>query len=780
MGYIYVELWWDQDVNGTLEADEMVWARIINDNDANDSDMDEGEITYTFNISDDCYHEIRWYAVDRLGNAEQMHVQPHRVDSKGPDSVKTIGEPKWWDDELGLWWVTSETNFNIRSEDTEQPCAVGVDYLVISIGHSCYNGSFIYDEGMSNIVIDDNSELDLDPTIGVIQYNFTLYHECWWKITWYAVDLLGNVEEIHYQWHVVDNTPPHVVILKPTDGWYSPGSVIPSVVVAEDMMLPGMHPGGECGIGADCAVGIPDGAEGKAWLIDIFPEFKIIELETENFLYDSASHEFIGNVKIPDDANITDGACLFVAGAADALGNDWTSIHELIHAYVIQAIAECGCESCVMDFLSDVLVDFIADRNIVFVGIDSTPPAVEFDEEEAPIPDVLYPGFQLIAADIFDNLSGIESGTPCYVTLNGASLGTIPYETHIPGCNGAVIIPYLPMDLTDAELSISVYDHAGNKGMDTVIVDYSNQMSEDIPTVMILSPDDNTNHSGTLTIEIQAQDVQTATSDLSVFVRLMHEEEPSMKYYATYNATTDTFFVEIDISKYTHGSILDIQAFATDEDGYTGDSDFRLYRVISNIVFDQWLGPGWNLVNIVELCGDGIQDIGDVLDCLGDSYDWVFEVGSWDNWYRYRTIQSLDTIEEGKWYWINVTSWQGVRFYLEECIIEEPTPPENQAPIANDDFYLTVAGGYLPVNDVYGVLSNDSDPDGDDIYAQLVTNVTYGTLTFNSDGSFVFVPDVEYFPGDYFTYQVFDEHGLAGNIATVYIDACLECPIGED
>jgi len=757
--FLHVELWWDSDMNGTIDADEMVWARDIYDGDElNDSNGCDGYIEYNFTIAEDCLHEIRWYAVDKLGNEESTHTQQHRVDSQPPETEKTIGEPKYWDEDEGLWWVTSETNFNLKSVDLQDPCAVGTEELYVTLEHSCENGSY---ETFSDLTIVDNDTNDLNDAEGIIEFNFTLPSEGWWRITWQAVDLLGNIEELNEQFHIVDDTPPHVVILKPTNGWYAPGAVIPSVVLSEDIGSPVIH--GGCGIMSDTAVGIEDGQQGTAYLIDIFPEFNIIELNTENFLYDSDSHEYIGNIQIPFDVDIN-GATLFVAGSQDRLGNNWTSIHELIHAYIIDALADCSTENCVMEFLADELSDFIEDQNIVFVGIDSTSPEVEFNESEAPIPDVLYPGIQMISADIFDGLSGVEPGAPCYVTLNGASIGTLPYDPYMEGCAGGVIIPYIPGDMNDVELSISVFDHAGNKGSDTLIVDYVDEVSEAVPTAIILSPEDNTNHSGTLTIEIQAQDLQTEKENLSVFVRLMHEEEPSMKYYATYNETTETFFVEIDISKYTHGSILDIQAFATDEDGYTGDSDFRLYRVHSNIIFDQWLGPGWNLVNIVDLCYEGTQDLEEVLACLGDSYDWVFEVGSWDNWYRGRSIQDLTMMQEGNWYWINITEWNGVRFYLEEC-----TSSPNNPPVAiNDTYYCDGYDSYW-VSTGNGVLNNDNDPDGDDITAELISPPMYGTLNLNADGSFTYYPPLEGSCGDEFTYVARDEHGLASNVATVTI-----------
>jgi N-acetylneuraminic acid mutarotase len=67
-----------------------------------------------------------------------------------------------------------------------------------------------------------------------------------------------------------------------------------------------------------------------------------------------------------------------------------------------------------------------------------------------------------------------------------------------------------------------------------------------------------------------------------------------------------------------------------------------------------------------------------------------------------------------------------------------------------------------------GVLANDSDPDGDDLSANLVTGPSNGTLDFNADGSFSYTPNANFNGTDSFTYQAND--GIAdSNIAMVTI-----------
>lgn len=88
----------------------------------------------------------------------------------------------------------------------------------------------------------------------------------------------------------------------------------------------------------------------------------------------------------------------------------------------------------------------------------------------------------------------------------------------------------------------------------------------------------------------------------------------------------------------------------------------------------------------------------------------------------------------------------------------EPTPePGNAAPIAVFDFYQDVDGGApFEVSAEDGVLSNDGDPDGDDITAALVSGPSGGTLEFAADGSFTYTADAGFSGVDFFTYEITD------------------------
>ncbi|GAG30690.1 unnamed protein product, partial [marine sediment metagenome] len=104
----------------------------------------------------------------------------------------------------------------------------------------------------------------------------------------------------------------------------------------------------------------------------------------------------------------------------------------------------------------------------------------------------------------------------------------------------------------------------------------------------------------------------------------------------------------------------------------------------------------------------------------------------------------------------------------------------NQPPTANDDSYSTDEDTPLNVS-APGVLGNDTDPEEDPLTAILVSDVSNGSLTLNSDGSFDYTPDAEWNGVDSFTYKANDGTS-SGNTATVTItvNAINDAPVAAD
>ncbi len=102
----------------------------------------------------------------------------------------------------------------------------------------------------------------------------------------------------------------------------------------------------------------------------------------------------------------------------------------------------------------------------------------------------------------------------------------------------------------------------------------------------------------------------------------------------------------------------------------------------------------------------------------------------------------------------------------------------NSVPVAVADNYSTARNGQLTVG-APGVLSNDSDPDGDSLNAVKDTDPPNGTVTLNSDGSFTYTPDSGFVGTDTFTYHAND--GTANsNIVNVNIDVTNDAPTAVD
>jgi len=90
-------------------------------------------------------------------------------------------------------------------------------------------------------------------------------------------------------------------------------------------------------------------------------------------------------------------------------------------------------------------------------------------------------------------------------------------------------------------------------------------------------------------------------------------------------------------------------------------------------------------------------------------------------------------------------------------------------PVASPDTYRTTPNTLLGVA-APGVLQNDSDSDpGDTLTAVLDNDVSHGTLTLNSDGSFSYTPNTDYVGEDSFTYHAIDTTNNPSNTVTVTI-----------
>ena len=103
---------------------------------------------------------------------------------------------------------------------------------------------------------------------------------------------------------------------------------------------------------------------------------------------------------------------------------------------------------------------------------------------------------------------------------------------------------------------------------------------------------------------------------------------------------------------------------------------------------------------------------------------------------------------------------------------DTPVGTDNSTPVAVADAYAGEAGVQLTADVADGVLNNDTDADDDPLTAVLQDNVTDGTLSLNSDGSFTYTPDTGFTGEDSFTYVVNDGfEDSAATTVTLTIDS---------
>jgi len=91
---------------------------------------------------------------------------------------------------------------------------------------------------------------------------------------------------------------------------------------------------------------------------------------------------------------------------------------------------------------------------------------------------------------------------------------------------------------------------------------------------------------------------------------------------------------------------------------------------------------------------------------------------------------------------------------------------DNLPPVAYPRDYLTYEDVAI-LEGAPGIMLNDSDPDDDPLSAVLIQDTDNGTLTLSSDGSFQYVPDLNYYGDDLFTYINYD--GALYSIDTVTV-----------
>jgi PKD repeat protein len=108
-----------------------------------------------------------------------------------------------------------------------------------------------------------------------------------------------------------------------------------------------------------------------------------------------------------------------------------------------------------------------------------------------------------------------------------------------------------------------------------------------------------------------------------------------------------------------------------------------------------------------------------------------------------------------------------------------PTPPPapvNNVPVATNDNFT----GNEDIAISGNVISNDSDKDGDNLTATVLSGTKNGALQFNSNGSFTYKPAGDWNGTDSFTYQISDGRGgISTATVTLAVTAINDAPMAS-
>jgi hypothetical protein len=118
--------------------------------------------------------------------------------------------------------------------------------------------------------------------------------------------------------------------------------------------------------------------------------------------------------------------------------------------------------------------------------------------------------------------------------------------------------------------------------------------------------------------------------------------------------------------------------------------------------------------------------------------------------------------------YINTSLTVGRYEEMDAVTLHGTDPDPGAPPLAGNDAYSVAQDVTLTVPVATGVLSNDSDPDGDPLVAVLVSGPAYGLLALSPNGSFTYQPQAGFSGSDSFSYKASTGIYESGN-ATVTI-----------
>ena len=367
---------------------------------------------------------------------------------------------------------------------------------------------------------------------------------------------------------------------------------------------------------------------------------------------------------------------------------------------------------------------------------------------------------QVVTAIISNNNPALFSSQPTF-TINGSS-GTLSF-TPMPQIGGI------------AEVSIVLSDNGGQAagGMNTNTYEFAITITgdNDRPTAVPFGLSDISEDSSIPGINL-----------FEIFDDV--EDADSLLTYSIENTINDTLFQNVQISG--NPAILDLELVkdaygsgtlivrATDTEGlwieenlvidiapvndapsFTGGTDLSLPQNSASQIINEWatdiqVGPAneQNQVATFVVLSNNNENLFNTQPAISSNGTLTFEPSL--NAAAHGTAQIvIALIDNGGTE--NGGIDQSTSDTLNISLVRFNTPPS-----VNNDNYIVDQGQSIQLSVGLGVLANDMDQEGDPLIARLITPPVNGTLTLNSDGSFIYQHNNSRTTNDVFSYVAND------------------------
>lgn len=589
--------------------------------------------TKTITLPGNGEYTLTYYATDLLGNIETLtHQAQFKVDDIGPTITYSVGSPNISGSEEPEYWVTEET----------------------PVSFSVTNNGLYDDQCMEDYVSYQINKNEIASLNASEAKNFSIPQSFFEEDGRYEIDVIAD-DPLHNPVTIsfvvyVDNTAPQIqqIIQPATNGeWYTNGASIPVHIKASDVdpLLPHYTP---CGFKENYSPEIA--------LIDVFPDFSYITLDTSHLHYNPETESFFGNAIIPSNADLTDGMAVFVVTIKDQLGHEANNLVDILDEAYQNGMTQQEYQSLLQDH-----------DDVIWINIDNTPPEISIhapNENESINDDSLF-----VETSVYDALSGIQIGSAVHVDIFNTRLEPSLYVNSDLTASGILTIPSSVQRNTPVFLKITVFDKAGAKGSNTIPITLegtSEIVDETPPTVSLTSPQNTVLSKEDELFVVNATDEISEMNELTVSLHITRKGEPTQTKTMTYNQGLNAFTYSFDATVYTDNTTITFNAEATDAAGNTGSSPETAYTINSSVRFDTLFSTGWNKIN-----GSILQktipkeNFSTFFFSIWTYFDAIIEETTWKNFVKDDAGgHTLHMLQPDHTYWIYVTQTQ--RLYLEE------------------------------------------------------------------------------------------------------------------